>query len=257
MPDLRAQLQTTLAGGYAVDAELGGGGMSRVFTATDLRLHRKVVIKVLSPELAASVNAERFEREIQLAASLQQANIVPLLSAGDTDGLPYFTMPFVEGDRKSTRLGKGPLPIPETVGILRDVARALSYAHERGVIHRDIKPDNILLSHGAAVVTDFGIAKALSASRTGSDATLTQTGTSIGTPAYMAPEQVAGDADADHRVDLYAFGCTAYELLAGHPPFVGRTPAKTLAAQVSEPGPPILGLRSDTPPVLPGQIGRA
>jgi tetratricopeptide (TPR) repeat protein/tRNA A-37 threonylcarbamoyl transferase component Bud32 len=254
--ELRDQLQRTLGGAFSLEEELGGGGMSRVFAATETRLHRRVVIKVLSPELAAGVNAERFEREIQLAASLQQANIVPLLSAGDTDGLPYFTMPYVEGESLRARLGKGPLPIPETVGILRDVARALSYAHERGVIHRDIKPDNILLSHGAAVVTDFGIAKALSASRTGSDATLTQTGTSIGTPAYMAPEQVAGDADADHRVDLYAFGCTAYELLAGHPPFHGRTPAKTLAAQVSEPAPPILGLRSDTPPVLAGLVMR-
>src|ERR1041385_6691533 len=229
MPDLRAQLQTTLAGGYAVDAELGGGGMSRVFTATDLRLHRKVVIKVLSPELAASVNAERFEREIQLAASLQQANIVPLLSAGDTDGLPYFTMPFVEGESLRSRLAQGPLAIGETLGILRDVARALSYAHQHGVVHRDIKPDNILLSHGAAVVTDFGIAKAISDSRLpgeagGAGAALTQTGMVIGTPAYMAPEQAAGDAGADHRVDIYAFGCTAYELLAAQPPFAGRTP---------------------------------
>src|SRR5439155_10480271 len=142
------------------------------------------------------------------------------------------------------------LSIMEVVGILRDVARALSYAHERGVVHRDIKPDNILLSHGTAVVTDFGIAKALSASRTESGAALTQTGTSIGTPAYMAPEQVAGDADADHRVDLYAFGCTAYELLAGQPPFHGRTPAKTLAEHVSEPAPPVSHARPDTPPAL-------
>ena len=248
--DLRDQLQQTLGTSYTLEQELGGGGMSRVFTATEIRLHRRVVIKVLSPELAAGVNAERFEREIQLAASLQQANIVPLLSAGDTNGLPYFTMPYVEGESLRVRLGQGPLSITEVVGILRDVARALSYAHERGVVHRDIKPDNVLLSHGTAVVTDFGIAKALSASRTESGAALTQTGTSIGTPAYMAPEQVAGDADADHRVDLYAFGCTAYELLAGRTPFHGRTPAKTLAAHVSEPAPPVSEARPDTPPAL-------
>src|ERR1043166_3463638 len=254
--DLRDQLQQTLGTSYTLEQELGGGGMSRVFTATEIRLHRRVVIKVLSPELAAGVNAERFEREIQLAASLQQANIVPLLSAGDTNGLPYFTMPYVEGESLRVRLGQGPLSITEVVGILRDVARALSYAHERGVVHRDIKPDNVLLSHGTAVVTDFGIAKALSASRTESGAALTQTGTSIGTPAYMAPEQVAGDADADHRVDLYAFGCTAYELLAGRPPFHGRPPAKTLAAKGSEPAPPILGLRCHTPPVLAGLVMR-
>ncbi|HEV8357215.1 MAG TPA: protein kinase [Gemmatimonadales bacterium] len=254
--DLRDQLQQTLGTSYTLEQELGGGGMSRVFTATETRLHRRVVIKVLSPELAAGVSAERFDREIQLAASLQQANIVPLLSAGDTNGLPYFTMPYVEGESLRSRLGQGPLSITEAVGILRDVARALSYAHERGIVHRDIKPDNVLLSHGTAVVTDFGIAKALSASRTESGAALTQTGTVIGTPAYMAPEQVAGDAGADHRVDLYAFGCTAYELLAGHPPFHGRTPARTLAAQVSEPAPKVSDARPDTPPVLADLVTR-
>jgi serine/threonine-protein kinase len=210
--------------------------MSRVFVATETRLRRPVVVKVLSTELAASVSAERFEREIQLAASLQQANIVPLLSAGETDGLPYYTMPFVEGESVRVRLATGgPLPLPDCVGILRDVARALSYAHAHGIVHRDIKPDNILLSHGTAVVTDFGIAKAISAARTQTTGmTLTQAGTAIGTPAYMAPEQVAGDAAADHRVDLYAFGCVAYELLAGQPPFTGTAPQQILAAQLSQ-----------------------
>ena len=254
MGDLRDQLQQTLGTTFTLEQELGGGGMSRVFTAAETRFNRRVVIKVLSPELAAGVNAERFEREIQLAASLQQANIVPLISAGDTNGLPYFTMPYVEGESLKARLGKGPLSIAEVVGILRDVARALSYAHERGVVHRDIKPDNVLLSHGTAVVTDFGIAKALSASRTDRGEALTQVGTSIGTPAYMAPEQAAGDADADHRVDIYAFGCTAYELLTGHPPFPGRTPAKTLAAHITETAPPVSQLRPDTPAELAGLV---
>ncbi len=249
--DLREQLQQTLGSAYTLERELGGGGMSRVFVAEETRLHRKVVVKVLSPELAAGVSAERFEREIQLAASLQQANIVPLLSAGETNGLPYFTMPFVEGESLRVRLGKGPLSVTEVVGVLRDVSRALSYAHERGVVHRDIKPDNVLLSHGTAVVTDFGIAKALSASRTKSgDATLTQLGTSIGTPAYMSPEQAAGETEIDHRADIYAFGCMAYELLAGHPPFHGRTPTRVLAAQMSETPPPVNDLRPDTPVVL-------
>ena len=253
--DLRDQLQQSLTGTHILERELGGGGMSRVFVAQELRLQRKVVIKVLPPELTAGISAERFEREIQLAASLQQANIVPVLTAGDTNGLPYFTMPYVEGESLRARLGKdGPLSITDVISILRDVARALTYAHARGVVHRDIKPDNVLLSGGTAVVTDFGIAKALSASRTDSgNATLTQLGTSIGTPAYMAPEQAAGDPNVDHRADIYAFGCTAYELLAGRPPFTDRTPQRVLAAHMSETPLPIEGLRLDTPPAL-GQL---
>jgi serine/threonine-protein kinase len=250
--DLRSQLQATLGSAYSLERELGGGGMSRVFVATETRLRRAVVVKVLSTELAAGVSADRFKREIQLAASLQQANIVPLLSAGDTEGVPYYTMPYVEGESVRLRLAKeGRLPVADAVSILRDVARALSYAHAHGVVHRDIKPDNILLSHGAAVVTDFGIAKAISAARTQAGAaTLTQAGTSIGTPSYMAPEQVAGDPTADHRVDLYAFGCVAYELLAGQPPFTDTAPQKVLAAHLSQPPRPVRELRPDAPGAL-------
>lgn len=235
-----------------LERELGGGGMSKVFLADELRLGRKVVVKVLSPELAAGISAERFEREIRLAASLQQANIVPLLSTGDTDGLPFYTMPFVEGESLRARLGHQPaLQILDIVRILGDVSRALQYAHERGVVHRDIKPDNVLLSGGTAVVTDFGIAKALSASRTGgAGATLTQLGTSMGTPAYMAPEQAVGDPDTDARADIYALGCMAYELLAGHPPFHDRSPQRVLAAQISETPKPIASLRPDAPAAL-------
>jgi eukaryotic-like serine/threonine-protein kinase len=183
---LRAQLQTTLGTAYTLERELGGGEMSRVFVAHNTTLERNVVVKVLSPELAAGVSAEQFTREIKLAAGLQQANIVPLLSAGETDGLPFYTMPFVDGMSLRARLERnGAMPTAEAVSELRDVARALAYAHERGVVHRDIKPENILLSGEAAVVTDFGIAKALSASRTvAPGGTLTQVGTSIGTPAY-------------------------------------------------------------------------
>ncbi len=252
MADIFDRLQTTLAGSYVLERELGGGGMSQVFLADELRLGRKVVVKVLSPELAAGISAERFEREIRLAASLQQANIVPLLSTGDTDGLPFYTMPFVEGESLRARLGHQPaLQILDIVRILGDVSRALQYAHERGVVHRDIKPDNVLLSGGTAVVTDFGIAKALSASRTGgAGATLTQLGTSMGTPAYMAPEQAVGDPDTDARADIYALGCMAYELLAGHPPFHDRAPQRVLAAQISETPKPIASLRPDAPAAL-------
>ena len=252
MSDLQSQLQTTLSGAYTLERELGGGGMSRVFVANEVRLARKVVIKLLSPELAAGISGERFEREIRVAASLQQANIVPVLATGDMNGLPYYTMPFVEGESLRHRLAKQPpLTISDTLRILGDVARALQFAHEHGVVHRDIKPDNVLLSGGTAVVTDFGIAKALSDSRTGPGAaTLTQLGTSIGTPAYMAPEQAAGDPHVDHRADIYAFGCMAYELLSSKPPFHGRTPARVLGAHMGEAPRPIAELRPDAPAAL-------
>jgi tetratricopeptide (TPR) repeat protein len=252
MGNLQDQLTATLGGAYTIERELGGGGMSRVFLAEESRLRRKVVVKVLSPELAAGISAERFEREIQLAASLMQANIVPVLSTGESGGLPYYTMPFVEGESLRSRLMRdGGIPLGEVPGIIRDVARALAYAHDRGVVHRDIKPDNVLLSGGAAVVTDFGIAKAIAAARgAGAGATLTQFGTSIGTPAYMAPEQAAGDPLVDHRADIYALGCMAYELLSGEPPFAGRTPQRMLAAHMGEAPRPLLEVAPMTPPAL-------
>src|SRR5688572_12464984 len=249
--DLRQRIQESLSGTHTIERELGSGGMSRVFVADEHRLGRKVVVKVLAPELAAAMSAERFEREIRLAASLQQANILPVISAGDLDGLPFYTMPFVEGESLRARLAEGPVPIAQAVGILRDVAKALSYAHARGVVHRDIKPDNILLSGHTAVVADFGIAKAIvAAQEKPAGATLTQLGTAVGTPAYMAPEQAAGDPDTDHRADVYAYGCMAYELLAGQPPFAGLPTHKLLAAHMNERPRDVRELRPDCPAPL-------
>lgn len=257
MTELRAQLQTALGAAYTLENELGGGGMSRVFVAAEVALDRKVVVKVLSANLAEGVSAERFSREIMLAARLQQANIVPLLSTGEFNGLPYYTMPFVEGQSLRDRLRKSvTLPIPETIGILRDVARALAYAHEKGVVHRDIKPENILLSGDAAVVTDFGIAKAISAAREVTGEGLTQAGTSIGTPMYMSPEQAAADPDTDHRADLYSFGCVAYELLTGTTPFAGLAAHQLFRAHMLETPRDVLELREDTPPGLAAMVMR-
>jgi len=237
--DLLADLQAHFGNTYALERELGGGGMSRVFVARDERLDRRVVIKLLPPSVTATISAERFKREIMLAAGLQHPNIVPVLSAGEFGALPYFIMPFIDGESLRARMMRGPLSVRETVTILKDVVRALAFAHGRGIIHRDIKPDNVLLAAGAAVVTDFGVAKALSASRQQMGVktpspTMTGVGTSLGTPAYMAPEQAAADPSTDHRADLYALGIVAYEMLTGAPPFHGRSPQALLAAQLSE-----------------------
>lgn len=257
------QLRSSLGPAYTIEREIGGAGMSRVFVARDASLGRDVVVKVLAPELAAGLSAERFTREIRLAAALQQANILPVHVTGATiAGVPYYTMPFVEGESLRDRLARGPLAITEAVSILRDVARALAYAHARGVVHRDIKPGNILLSGGAAVVTDFGIAKALGAAcATGSGlappgGALTGHGTAIGTLAYMAPEQAAADPAADHRIDLYAFGCLAYELLAGVPPFHGLAPRHLLAAHMGERPRRLSEHRPDVPAALAGLVAR-
>ena len=249
--ELRDQLESALGATYTIERELGGGGMSRVFAATETALGRRVVIKIVPIELGAGVNLDRFKRETLLAANLQHPHIVPVLSAGEIDGVPYYTMPFIEGESLRVRLAQGLLPLNEVVSILRDVARALAYAHERGVVHRDIKPDNVLLAGGSATVTDFGIAKAISASRASeTESTLTQLGTSVGTPAYMAPEQAAADPSTDHRADIYSFGCMAYELLSGRPPFAGLSPHKLLMAHMGERPKPIGELRPDTPPML-------
>lgn len=234
--DLIPGLREALGSAYTIERELGGGGMARVFLATDTRLERQVVIKVLSPELAAGISAGRFAREIKFAAQLQEPHIVPVLADGATaDGLPYYTMPFVRGASLRQRMAEGAIPLSEARTILADIARALAYAHGRGVVHRDIKPENILLHEGTAVVTDFGIAKAVSASKTQAPGgTITQVGTSLGTPAYMAPEQALGD-EIDGRADIYSWGVLAYEMLAGCHPFASKaTMQQMIAAHISE-----------------------
>jgi tRNA A-37 threonylcarbamoyl transferase component Bud32 len=251
-PSLQEQLQTALGRAYLLERELGGGGMSRVFLALETALDRKVVVKVLLPELAAGVNVDRFRREIQLAAQLQHPQIVPLLAAGEADELPYFIMPFVVGESLRARVAReGELPISETVRILRDVVSALAYAHARGVVHRDVKPDNVLLSGGVAVVTDFGVAKAVSASSDIKGAGgVTSLGVALGTPMYMAPEQATASPQVDHRADLYALGVVTYEMLTGQPPFAGRSPQAVLAAQVVEDPQPVERRRPAVPPML-------
>ncbi|MFI5244626.1 MAG: protein kinase, partial [Gemmatimonadales bacterium] len=231
--------------------------MSRVFVAEETALGRKVVIKVLPPETAAQVSLERFKREILLAAKLQHPHIVPLLSAGESEGLPYFTMPLVEGESLRVRLARhGELPVNDAIRILREIAAALTYAHEHGIVHRDIKPDNVLLSGGSAMVTDFGVAKALSASSNAGHGGVTSLGVALGTPAYMAPEQATADPAIDHRADIYAFGVLAYELLTGQPPFAGRTPQNLLAAHVTEAPEGISKRRASLPPALAALVMR-
>ncbi len=233
MSDLRDRLQEAVGSSYAIERELGGGGMSRVFLAEETRLGRKVVIKLLPPEMGAGVNVERFEREIRLAAKLQHPHIVPLLTAGASDDLLYYMMPFIQGQSLREQLAKhGELPIRDAVKVLQEVADALAYAHRNGVVHRDIKPDNVLMSEGHAVVTDFGVAKAVSSS-TG-DSKITSLGVALGTPAYMAPEQAVADPNIDHRADIYALGAMGYEMLTGAPPFMGPNPQSVLSQQVTE-----------------------
>jgi tetratricopeptide (TPR) repeat protein/tRNA A-37 threonylcarbamoyl transferase component Bud32 len=237
LSELRDRLVTALGRTYRLERELGGGGMSRVFLAEEVDLGRLVVVKVLPPEMAAGVNQDRFRREIQLAARLQHPHIVPVLSAGSSGDLLWYVMPFVEGESLRARLEREvELPVSDAVRLLREVTDALAYAHERGVVHRDIKPDNVMISSGHALVTDFGVAKAVSSSTEGGSS-ITSLGVALGTPAYMAPEQAAADPHVDHRADIYALGAMAYELLTGQPPFTGPTPQSIFAAHMTqEPG---------------------
>ena len=242
------RLKTALADRYKIERELGHGGMATVYLAEDLKHHRKVAVKVLRPDIAATLGAERFLREVEIAAQLQHPHILTLIDSGEVDGFLFFVMPFVEGKSLREQLAHGELPINEALRILRDVADALAYAHEKGLVHRDIKPDNVLLSAHHAIVTDFGVAKAVSEA-TGRQQ-LTTAGVALGTPAYMAPEQAAADPNVDHRADIYALGVLAYELVTGRPPFTGATPQAVLSAHVTEAPKPVTEHRPAMPPLL-------
>ena len=250
---LQAELQAALTDQYSIDRELPRGGMSRVFVATEDALRRRVVIKVLAPELAATLSAERFKREIALAARLQHPHIVPLLSSGLAGSHLYYTMPFVDGASLRERITRErPMAFDEIVRILEEVARALAYAHEEAVVHRDIKPENVMFFHGQAVVLDFGIGKALISASTSETELLriTQVGMSLGTPTYVAPEQGAGDPALDHRADLYALGVVAYEMLTGRPPFAGTSPKQVIEAHARQTPKPLSERRPDVPKPL-------
>jgi serine/threonine-protein kinase len=250
-----ARLRDSLKDSYLVERELGEGGAATVYLARDIKHERNVAIKVFKPELAETLGAERFSREIRTAANLQHPHILTVHDSGVADGLLYYVMPYVEGESLRARITReGGLPIGDVIRILREVADALGTAHAAGVVHRDIKPDNVLLSGRHALVADFGVAKAISES-TGRNL-VTTIGVALGTPAYMAPEQAAADPHVDHRADIYAIGVLGYEMLTGEPPFVRRTPQEVLAAHVTEPAPAVSVRRQSVPPALDALIAK-
>src|SRR6185312_1970712 len=229
-----------------LERELGQGGMATVYLAQDLKHDRKVAIKVVRPELAAVIGAERFLREIKTIATLQHPHILGLIDSGEIDGTAYYVMPFVEGESLRDRLRREKqLPIDDAVRLATEVAAALDYAHRHGVIHRDIKPENILLHDGSALVADFGIALAVSSA---GGSRMTETGMSLGTPHYMSPEQAMGEREITARSDVYALGCVLYEMLSGDPPFTGSTAQAIVARVMTEAPRPILPQRHTIPP---------
>jgi serine/threonine-protein kinase len=243
--DLQDQLQAALGDRYAIEREIGHGGAAIVFLARDEKHARQVAIKVLRPDLAQGLGADRFLREIRTAAGLQHPHIVPLHDSGEAGGFLYYVMPYVEGESLRRLLEREPvLPLERALGIAQEVALALAYAHRHGLVHRDVKPENILISDGHALVTDFGIARAISAA--GGDG-LTGAGLAVGTPAYMSPEQASAEREIDGRADIYALGCVTYEMLAGHPPFLGRTGQELFARHLLDPVPPLRTIRRDLP----------
>jgi serine/threonine-protein kinase len=249
------RLTAALAGSYRIERELGAGAMANVYLAEDLKHHRPVAIKVMRPEIAASLGGERFVREIETAAQLTHPHILTVFDSGEADGFLYYVMPYVEGESLRDKLEReGQLPIDEAVTIAWEVADALSFAHERGVIHRDIKPENIMLSAGHAVVADFGIARALSAA--GGDR-LTETGLAVGTPSYMSPEQASGEEKVDGRSDIYALGCVLFEMLAGEPPYTGPTVQSVIAKRFTEPLPKLGTVRDTVPDALELAVAKA
>jgi len=251
--DLTARLQKAVLGQYTISRELGGGGMSRVYRATDDLHGRDVVLKILPPDLAAGVSVARFKREIDVAARLQHPHIVPLLATGYADGLPWFAMPYLGGASLRERIGVGHhMPVADAIHTLREMASALAYSHGKGVVHRDIKPENVLFSGDVAMIADFGVAKALidagGAQGDGTAQKLTTKRIALGTPQYMSPEQASGDPLVDTRADIYAWGVVAYELLSGTAPFEGRSLIAQMAAHARE-APEALSARNPALPI--------
>ncbi|HEX9283926.1 MAG TPA: serine/threonine-protein kinase, partial [Gemmatimonadales bacterium] len=256
MSDLPESLREALADRYAIERELGRGGMATVYLAEDRKHRRPVAIKVLHPELAAALGAERFLREIEIAARLQHPHILPLYDSGSAGGQLYYVMPYVEGESLRDRLSREQqLPLEDALRIATEVAGALAYAHSHGIVHRDIKPENIMLSGGTAVVADFGIAHAVTAAGEGHD--LTQTGTIIGTPAYMSPEQATGSAELDGRSDEYSLACVVYEMVVGEPPFTGPTAQAIIARHSLDMVSPPSIVRATIPDAVEDAILRA
>jgi len=256
MPSEIELLRAALTGTYEVERELGAGGMATVYLARDPKHNRQVALKVLRPELASALGPDRFSREIRIVAQLNHPHILGLHDSGEVDGFLYFVMPLIEGESLRHRIErKAEMSVREAVRIIREVADALAYAHDRGIVHRDIKPGNVLVSGRHALVTDFGVAKAVTSAAINQD-TLTTVGVALGTPTYMAPEQAMGDAGVDHRADIYALGALAYELLAGRPPFTGATAQAVLVAHVTEPPQPLGELRPAVSPALADLIMR-
>ncbi|MGH7537801.1 MAG: protein kinase domain-containing protein [Gemmatimonadales bacterium] len=244
-PEQLARLTAALAGRYAIERELGSGGMATVYLAEDVKHHRKVAVKVLQPELAAALGPDRFLREIRTAAALNHPHILALYDSGEADGFLYYVMPYVKGESLRQKLAREKqLSIEEALGITRQVASALDHAHARDLIHRDIKPENILLYEGEAMVADFGIALAVSAA---AGARLTETGVLVGTPEYMSPEQATGERALDARSDVFSLGCVLYEMLAGEPPYTGPTAQAVITKRMTDPVPAVRRLRDAVP----------
>ena len=253
MPEPLATLQSALSGRYTIERELGRGGMATVYLARDDRQGRKVAIKVLHPDLSSALGPERFQREIEIASSLTHPNIVPLYESGEAGGSLYYVMPYVAGETLRARLDREKqLPLEDGIRIACEIAGALDYAHRHGVIHRDVKPANILLEDGHAVIADFGIARALS--RATGEHTLTVTGVTLGTPSYMSPEQASAEREIDGRSDIYALGCVVYEMLAGQPPFTGPNPQAVMARHAMDTAPSIRVIRTIVPPEVEAAI---
>ncbi len=255
MTDLLVRLQNALGDRYAIERELGRGGMATVYLARDLRLGRQVAIKVVRPELAAALGAERFLAEIKVTANLQHPNLVPLFDSGEADGLLFYVMPFVAGESLRDRLTRDrQLPVDEALQLTREIADALAYAHRLGVVHRDLKPENVLLAGGHALVMDFGIARAVSAA---GGPRITEVGMALGTPPYMSPEQTMAETQLDGRSDLYSLAIVLYEMLAGEPPYTGPNPRAILARQLRDPIPSLRAVRESVPEFVEGAIRRA